>query len=91
MKNKIIPAVLVCYAFAFIAGFFLLACNTQAKMQKGEPFACYEARYFAREKSEAAAVKLADECANAIKRDWCARMLQENPSMFKDFNDCWRQ
>ena len=31
------------------------------------------------------------ECANEIKRDWCVKILKEQPGMFRDFNDCWRQ
>jgi hypothetical protein len=68
-----------------------VSCATQAEKYAGEPDACFQARYMAREKNDAAAGKLAEECANCIKRDWCIKILKEEPGTFKDFNDCWRQ
>ena len=64
-------------------------CTTQASAIKDEPYACFCSRYLAREKQNSDT--MTKECANALKRDWCVKMLNDKPDMFKDFNDCWRQ
>jgi len=64
-------------------------CTTQASIVDNEPYACYCSRYLAREKQNSDT--MTKECANSLKRDWCVKMLKEQPELFKDFNDCWRQ
>lgn len=69
----------------------IVACKTQAKLEKGEPMTCFQARFLAREGAETAATIMAEECPKELKREWCLRVLKERPEVFKDFNDCWRQ
>jgi hypothetical protein len=69
----------------------LTACNTQAKKYEGEPETCFQSRFHSREKNHDTARLLAEECPKEIKREWCLKVLQERPGVFKDFNDCWRQ
>jgi len=92
-KIKLIAAYLMTLLLSMIVVAIVASafsgCTTQASMQSGEPYACYASRYLAREKQNSD--KMVGECANSIKRDWCVKMLKENPDMFKDFNDCWRQ
>ena len=67
----------------------LNGCKTQAVMENNEPYSCFCSRYLAREGVNSDT--MTKECANAIKRDWCMKILKDSPGTFKDFNDCWRQ
>lgn len=80
---------LLCMMVVAIISSVFSGCTTQASIEQDEPYACYASRYLAREKVNSD--KMTGECANSIKRDWCVKMLKDNPDMFKDFNDCWRQ
>jgi hypothetical protein len=64
-------------------------CKTQAVIENNEPYSCFCSRYLAREGVNSDT--MTKECANAIKRDWCMKILKDSPDTFKDFNDCWRQ
>ena len=86
--KDIVMATIIAILLMMILIVFMSGCNTQAKIQKDEPIACFEARYMAREKVNSDT--LCVECASSIKRDWCIKILKESPDTFKDFNDCWR-
>lgn len=91
MNNKffttIISSLIIATAGVVVALQFT-GCKTQATYIKDEPITCYNSRYLARE--GVSSDTLANACADADKRNWCVKMLKENPDMFKDFNDCWR-
>lgn len=81
-------AILIAFAIA-VCILQSAGCKTQATYEKDEPYSCYCSRYLAREGVNSDT--MTKECANAIKRDWCMKILKEEPDTFKDFNDCWRQ
>ena len=85
---KVYLSIILLAVIVFMIAPLFTGCATQASMEKGEPIACFEARYMAREKVNSDT--LCSECASSIKRDWCLKVLKESPDTFKDFNDCWR-
>lgn len=90
LKKMALMALSILIAMAVAACIVSLnGCKTQAVYEKGEPYSCYCSRYLAREGVNSDT--MTKECANAIKRDWCMKVLKDNPEIFKDFNDCWRQ
>ena len=82
-----ICTIMICMA-VLLSVMSVVGCKTQAVKYDSEPVACFTMRYMARENIPSDAIS--NECSNSIKRDWCVKMLKENPKMFKDFNDCWR-